>query len=71
MHDNADSVGLAGAAEKPPQLLTAQQLADRMNVSIDVVYRHSSDWPCVRIGQMLRFDYDQVIEHLKVQTEAS
>lgn len=54
------------------RLLTAQELAERLNVSVALVYRNGPEWPCVRIGNMLRFDYDAVVEHLQqVQAEAA
>lgn len=45
-------------------LLTARQLADRLGVSVSVVYR-SRDWPCYKIGNLLRFDEAEVREHIR------
>jgi excisionase family DNA binding protein len=42
------------------RLLTARELAERLGVSVDVVYRHTGEWPVVRIGKLVRFDYDAV-----------
>ncbi len=54
------------------RLLTAQELAERLNVSVGFVYRSATEWPSVRIGNMIRFDYDAVLEYLaRVQAEAS
>jgi len=47
------------------RLLSPRELADKLGVSITHVYRHAPEWPCVRIGQLIRFDYDQVFEYLQ------
>ena len=51
------------------RLLTAKELADRMGISVDVVYRNTGEWPVVRIGKLVRFDYDAVLEHLAEQAQ--
>jgi excisionase family DNA binding protein len=52
-------------------LLTPRELAERLNVSVDTVYRHAGEWPCVRIGPVLRFDYEQVLDHLQQERETA
>jgi excisionase family DNA binding protein len=55
------------------RLMNAKELADRLGVSVDVVYRHTGEWPVVRIGKLVRFDYAAVLEYLEreAQVEAS
>ena len=49
------------------RLLSAKELADKLGVSEATVYRHTREWPCVRVGPLVRFDYDAVLEHLEQQ----
>ncbi len=45
------------------RLLTAQELATRLNVSVALVYRYRGPGRIV-LSSRVRFDYDQVIQHL-------
>lgn len=49
------------AATQDEQLITAAQLAKRLSVSLDTVYRmcQSGKWQAVRIGRSYRFTEDQ------------
>lgn len=42
---------------KPPKLLTAAVMAERLSVSVETVYRmcKSGQWPHSRIGRLYRF----------------
>lgn len=51
------------------RLLTARELADKLGVSEATVYRNTQAWPCVRVGPLVRFDYDAVLEHLAAQAQ--
>ncbi len=47
------------------QLLTAQQLAERLNVSVAFVYRYRGPGRIVLVeGSLVRFDYEKVIAYL-------
>ncbi len=61
MRDNADYV--------KPALLTAAQLAERLNVSLGWVYRYRGPGRVVLVeGSLVRFDYDRIVTHLEAGT---
>lgn len=52
------------------RLLTAKELAERLNVSPSWVYGYRGPGR-VKVGAAVRFDYDQVREHLQDEAAAS
>ncbi len=51
----------APAASSSAPLLTAQELATRLNVSVGWVYRYRGPGRIV-LGSLVRFDYDAIIQ---------
>lgn len=45
-------------------LLTAAELAERLNVSVAFVYRYRGPGRIVLSRTLVRFDYDKVIAHV-------
>jgi len=52
-------------------LLTAQELADALQVNKSLVYAlaKKKDFPHLRVGRHLRFDYKKVLKYLERQNE--
>jgi excisionase family DNA binding protein len=52
-------------------LITADDLAERLGITRNHVYRlaRRGDCPSFRIGRYFRFDFDRVLEALDVQRE--
>ena len=50
------------------RLLTAQELADTTGFHIETIYRRAAagSIPTLRLGPSLRFDYDEVIDAMRM-----
>jgi len=65
------SWSMASAPPRQPvnqhdQLLTAEQAAGRLNVSVDYLYRHAGKLPfTVRQGRLLRFSANGINEYIR------
>jgi excisionase family DNA binding protein len=50
--------------------LNVKQLAERLGVSRDTVYRHADEWGVLRVGGVLRFDWEAVQARLRTPPPA-
>lgn len=49
------------------ELLTSQELAEKLKVHLQTVYLYVKDgMPHIRLGRTLRFDFDAVVEWFKL-----
>ncbi len=56
------------------KLLSYRELGEKLNISIKTVRKNWKAWPHVLVGpkatlRYARFDFGEVLEHLKAQTE--
>lgn len=56
--------------EHPPRLLTADEVAERLNVSLSLVYklRRQGRLRCIQIGSLYRFHPDDLLAFISERT---
>lgn len=47
------------------QLITPEQLAERLQCNVETIYRKREEFPHYRIGRQFRFDWEEVLDYLK------
>lgn len=59
----------------PNELITAKELAKRLNVQVSWIYRRTrlgqEAIPHVKMGKYVRFDWGEVVEFYKVYSQSS
>jgi hypothetical protein len=55
--------------ELPGELITKKELAQRLRISTRKI-ELDRNFPCVRFGRTVRYDWKDVVEYLKGGTEA-
>jgi excisionase family DNA binding protein len=65
MPSQGGGCGLSGDL-KPADVLTVEQLAERLKVPVSWVYKHANNGlPTLRCGRYLRFSWPEVCEWLR------